>query len=95
VFDAYRNMFLALEAVLDHIAPKKPGESETEWLGRAVTDAVQRHAADLAAFVRTSGKDPVEAFIGAHYAAVRCAAPCTTRNRREAGRSDPEHSPIT
>jgi hypothetical protein len=38
-----------------------------------VTDAVQRHAADLAAFVRTPGKDPVESFIGAHYAAVRCA----------------------
>jgi hypothetical protein len=73
VFDAYRNMFLAFEAVLDHIAPKKSGESEAEWLGRAVTDAVQKHAADLAAFVRTPGKDPVEAFIGAHYAAVRCA----------------------
>jgi hypothetical protein len=73
VFDAYRNMFLALEAVLDHIASKQPGEGETEWLRRAVTDAVQKHAADLKAFVKTPGKDPVEAFIGAHYAAVRCA----------------------
>jgi hypothetical protein len=73
VFDAYRNMFLAFEALLDHIAPKKPGERETEWLRRAVTDAVERHAADLAAFVTTSGKDPVDGFIGAHYAAVRCA----------------------
>jgi hypothetical protein len=73
VFDAYRNMFLALEAVLDHIAPKQSGEGETEWLWRAVTDAVQKHAADLTAFVKMPGKDPVKAFIGAHYAAVRCA----------------------
>lgn len=73
VFDAYRNMFLALESALDHIAPKQQGEGETDWLRRAMTDAVQKHAADLAPFVTTAGKDPVECFIDAHYSAVRCA----------------------
>jgi hypothetical protein len=73
VFDAYRNMFLAFEAVLDHIAPQQAGEGETEWLRRAVTDATQKNAADLTAFAKTPGKDPVEGFIDAHYAAVRCA----------------------
>jgi len=72
VFDGYRNMFLALESVLDHIAPKQHGEGETDWLTRALGVAVQAHA-DLAPFVRTPGKDPVASFIDAHYAAVRCA----------------------
>ena len=73
VFDAYRNMFLALESVLDHITPKRGGDGETNWLRRAVTDATQKHGADLTPFVKTAAKDPVEAFIDAHYAAVRCA----------------------
>lgn len=38
VFDAYRNMFLALEALLDHIAPKQHGEGEGDWLRRAVSE---------------------------------------------------------
>jgi hypothetical protein len=72
VFDSYRNMFLALEALLDHIAPKQQGEGETDWLLRALAKAVQQHAADLTPFVNTPGKDQVEAFIRAHYEAVRC-----------------------
>jgi hypothetical protein len=73
VFDAHRNMFLALESVLDHIAPKQHGEGETDWLRRAMTDGVQKHATDLGPFVKTAGKDAVECFIDAHYSAVRCA----------------------
>lgn len=34
---------------------------------------MQKHAADLKPFVKTPGKDPVEAFIDAHCSAVRCA----------------------
>lgn len=73
VFDAYRNMFLALESVLDHIASKKHGEGETDWLRRAVSDATEKHNANFASFVKQPGKDPVESFIDAHYSAVRCA----------------------
>lgn len=73
VFDAYRNMFLALESVLDHIAPKRHDEAETDWLRGAIAEAAQKHGADLAPFISTAGKDPVASFIDAHYAAVRCA----------------------
>jgi hypothetical protein len=73
VFDAYRNTFLALESVLDHIASKQHGEGETAWLARALAVAVLQHGADPASFVKTPGKNPVESFIDAHYAAVRCA----------------------
>jgi len=73
VFDAYRNMFLALESVLDHIASKKHGEGETDWLRRAVNDATKKHNANFAPFMQLPSKDPVESFIDAHYSAVRCA----------------------
>lgn len=73
VFDAYRNMFLALESVLDHIAPKKYGEGETDWLRRAVRDATEKHNTNFVPFVKLPGNDPVESFIDAHYSAVRCA----------------------
>lgn len=70
---AYRNMFPALESVLDHISGRQYDEGETIWLARAIGVAVQQHAADLAPFVETPGKDPVASFIDARYAAVRCA----------------------
>ncbi len=35
IFDGYRNMFLALESLLDHVEPKQSQEGETEWLERA------------------------------------------------------------
>jgi len=73
VFDAYRNMFLALESVLDHIAPKKHDERETDWLRRALMDARGKHSTNFVPFVKLPGKDPVESFIDAHYSAVRCA----------------------
>jgi hypothetical protein len=73
VFDAYRNMFLALESALDHVASKQHGEGETSWLARALRTAIQQHRADLTPFVKVTGKDPVDSFIDAHYAAVRCA----------------------
>lgn len=73
VFDAYRNMFLALESVLDHIAPKKHDERETEWLRRAVSEATEKNSTNFVPFVKLAGKDPVESFIDAHYSAVRCA----------------------
>ncbi|WP_431064498.1 methylamine utilization protein MauJ [Methylotuvimicrobium sp.] len=73
VFDAYRNMFLALESVLDLIAPKKHREGETDWIRRAVRDATEKHSINFVPFVKQPGNDPVESFIDAHYSAVRCA----------------------
>lgn len=73
VFDAYRNMFLALESVLDHVACKQNDERETDWLTRALGVAVQQHGADLNSFMSVPGLDPAQSFIDAHYSAVRCA----------------------
>ena len=38
-FDAYRNMFLGLEALLDQLFPRKHGEKEKVWLLRSVKAA--------------------------------------------------------
>jgi hypothetical protein len=73
VFDAYRNMFLSLESMLDHIAPKQANENETEWMKRTLTDAVRFKGLNLGSFATPVGKDPVENFLDAHYSAVRCA----------------------
>jgi hypothetical protein len=74
VFDAYRNMFLALESVLDNVAPKHSGEGEMDWLQRALADAVKRKGLNLDAFATPAGKHTIENFVDAHYSAVRCAA---------------------
>ena len=75
VFDAYRNMFLALESVLDYITPKLHSEGETRLAAPShnFLIAAQKHNVDFTPFVKTPGKDPVDSFIDAHYSAVRCA----------------------
>ena len=73
VFDGYRNMFLALESVLDYVEPKLPGEGETEWLERALVTA-QSRGLDLSVFTKPGSTNPVDDFLNAHYSAIRCAA---------------------
>lgn len=64
VYEAYRNMFLALEAQLDLICPKQPNEREKEWLRRSLTHISS--AVDLPS-VTPPGKDPIAHFIGTQY----------------------------
>lgn len=73
VFDSYRNMFLALEAILDHLAPKLATETETDWLKRALADAVKLKGLNLNEFAKPTSTTPMENFLGAHYSTVRCA----------------------
>ncbi len=73
VLDGYRNMFLALESVLDFIDAKNPAEAETEWLKRALGKA-QTRGLKLDAFAKPGSTDPIADFLDAHYSAVRCAA---------------------
>jgi hypothetical protein len=73
VLDGYRNMFLALESLLDYIEAKKVEENEVEWLRRALC-TVQSRGLDLSAFAKAGSTDPVEGFLDTHYSAVRCAA---------------------
>jgi len=73
VLDGYRNMFLALESVLDYVDAKNAAEPETEWLKRALGKA-QARGLKLDAFAKPSSTDPIADFLDAHYSAVRCAA---------------------
>ena len=73
VLDGYRNMFLALESLLDYIEPKQVSEGETQWLRRALA-AAQGRGVGLSAFAKSGSTDPIEDFLDAHYSAVRCAA---------------------
>jgi hypothetical protein len=59
LIDAYRNMFLAIEALLSDIRPKQPGEGERAWLIAAFQDAHSRF--DLSAFGQvTKGREGEE-----------------------------------
>ena len=73
VVDCYRNMFLALECLLDHVAPKSNGERETDWVRRALTTAVTHRGVSLSTFAKAGSSDHVGDFLDAHYSAIRCA----------------------
>jgi hypothetical protein len=73
VLDSYRNMFLALESLLDYVDAKQAKEAETDWLKRALGKA-QARGLNLGAFAKPGSTDPVDDFLDAHYSAVRCAA---------------------
>jgi hypothetical protein len=57
LFDAYRNAYLALEAILSDIAPPKPREGEGAWVQRALTEAGKLIA--LARHAPPSTVDPI------------------------------------
>jgi hypothetical protein len=56
LFDAYRNMFLGLEALLDQLWPKGPREQEKVWLRRAIAAAGAK--VNLASLVAPGTTDP-------------------------------------
>lgn len=57
LFDSFRNLYLALEAILDHITPQLSNEKEGRWFRRALTDAHMR--IDLSRFATPGTADPV------------------------------------
>jgi len=71
LFDAYRNLYLALESVLHTIEPMKtrpngrPGESEGDWLQRALTTADRR--VNLAGYAPPGSGDPIARIIDEIY----------------------------
>jgi methylamine utilization protein MauJ len=60
LFDAYRNLYLALEALLSTIVPLNQGESETNWLRRAFREVANNGMVDFAAVLPNHGGDPVQ-----------------------------------
>lgn len=69
LFDAYRNMFLALEHVLSDRTPQNAGEGESDWLKRALRDA--HNSIDLKNYAPNDSA-PVESFHGYQYENTRC-----------------------
>jgi len=72
LFDSFRNLYLALESMLDHIAPQRttrPLEREGEWFRRALTEAGKM--INLAGHAPEGAPDPVEALYDELYLSTR------------------------
>lgn len=67
LYEAYRNLWLGLESLLDAVCPKTPAEKERKWLLRALSSV-----GDLKAFVPATAKDPVAYIVGTQYDYIRC-----------------------
>jgi hypothetical protein len=52
LFDAFRNVYLALESLLNRLQPRTPGEGEGTWLKRALTWSTRRPAWRLTCLAR-------------------------------------------
>lgn len=70
LFDAYRSLFLAFEAMLNSICRKKGNEREGEWLRRSLSAVNSRTS--LAQFTPTGKEDPVAYIIASQYKSIRC-----------------------
>lgn len=70
LFDAYRNLFLGLEALLNTICKKQNSEGEGDWLHRALTAVNTR--VSLTQLAPTDKEDPVSYIIRTQYKDVRC-----------------------
>ncbi|MFD1006762.1 hypothetical protein [Oceanisphaera ostreae] len=69
-FEAYRNLFLALEALLNSLFPKNKSEGEGAWLKRSLSEVNKK--VSLRYFTPTGKEDPVEYIIKTQYKDVRC-----------------------
>jgi hypothetical protein len=70
LFEAYRNLFLAFEALLNTICSKNLSEGEAAWLRRAL--AVINSRISLAQFAPSGSSDPIEYIFNSQYMSVRC-----------------------
>ena len=76
LFDAYRNLYLAVESLLSTVVPVRlnasggPAEGEGRWLRRALTQ-VHPATVDLANYVVAGAADPVDAVYDDLYAGTR------------------------
>jgi hypothetical protein len=79
LFDAFRNLYLALESALSEIAPMRLGEREGMWVKRALGEANLR--VRLASFAPGNDPSPVDALYDEVYKKVRNAVFHAKRNR--------------
>jgi len=70
IFEAYRNLFLSLEALLNEICPKQSSEGERKWLKRALSQAASK--LKLGHCVPDTVKTPIDYLMKTQYTDVRC-----------------------
>jgi hypothetical protein len=69
LFDAFRNVYLALESLLNRLQPRTPPEKEGPWLRRALTWVHQ--TAGLETYLAAPAGDPVQAIYEELWTEVR------------------------
>ena len=70
IYEAYRNLFLSFEAMLNSIHAKKIRQNERDWIKEALTDIGQR--IDLKQHAPKNTKDSIAHFMTSQYDNVRC-----------------------
>lgn len=70
IFEAYRNLFLSLEALLNAICPKRSFEGEKKWLERALLNVSSK--VDFSHHVPSSINQPIDYIIKTQYTDIRC-----------------------
>ena len=71
--DAYRYLFLALEALLSDVYQLLPGMGEARWLEEALQHAVRGYDLDISPYLGEPESKSVRRFIEEQYEAKRCA----------------------
>lgn len=71
--EAYRYLFLALEALLSEVFPWESKTGESAWLQDALRYVAEGYSLDLAPHVGGPGGNPYKRFIKEQYRARRCA----------------------
>jgi hypothetical protein len=70
IFEAYRNLFLSLEALLNNIRPKLRSESEKRWLKNALSEVATK--VQLGKHTPPIIADPIDYFMRTQYEDIRC-----------------------
>lgn len=70
LYEAYRNLFLGFEAILDALCPKRPRERESKWLLRAIRHA--GNTVNLNQFVPSNCIDSASYIFDTQYKRIRC-----------------------
>lgn len=70
LFEAYRNLFLSFDALLNAVCKKRRNEKEGEWLHRALTTINAK--TQLSASTPTGDEEPVSYIINSQYKKIRC-----------------------
>lgn len=71
--DAYRNLFLAFEALMSEVYPWEASMGERKWLESALKHVMDGYQLNMSDFVEEKGGNPYRRFMKEQYRARRCA----------------------